>query len=366
MKHPYETLMDEIHVPAGLNDRVLASARQKQPRPVRQSRPWFRTAVCAACALALVLGTIRFTSPEDSSGDSAVPSVPLPRWEFTLTACATDTTSGAAPSNLCFAVEESGAAEGCCLFQIESESAVSVRISIQSGELYLVREDGSLAPLRRADDNSPLEFSPKERFGFRLTDAIGFLSVEVSFPDGSTSCKTYRLIAESSETAPETNDLQTPLFYYDARPVSQRVRAVDETERRQLLWPLDSAEKQIAAPFGTSSPISSFFHTGIDIAAPVGTSILAAADGTVVEIGSDQADGFYLVLDHGNGLTTRYHNCSALSVELDDAVKSGEQIAEVGNTGRSTGPHLHFEVRENDKPQDPKLYFSWETIGELH
>lgn len=365
MKNPYEKLIDEIHVPAGLNDRVLSAARQKQSHPVRRTHPGFRTAICAACALALVVGTVRFAVPENPVKESPTSAVPLPRWEFTLTACATDNAPNAAPSDLSFAVEQSGAAEGCCLFQIESESAVSLRLSMQHGELYVVREDGSLAPLGRTDDNAPLDLSPKERFGFRLTDAAGFLSVEVSFPDGSTSCKTYRLIAESPEETHETSDLHTPLFYHDARPVSKRVRAVDETARGQLIWPLDTGEKRITAPFGISNPVSSFFHAGIDIAAPVGTSILAAADGIVVEIGSDEADGFYLVLDHGNGLTTRYHNCSTLTVELDASVKSGDKIAEVGNTGRSTGPHLHFEVRDNEQCLDPKLYFSWETIGEL-
>lgn len=357
MKNPYQKLMDEIHVPAGLNDRVLSAARQP-----RRTNPWFRTAVCAACALALILGTVRFTAPQNPA--ATPPSGTLPHWEFTLTACAADTSSGS--SNLSFAVEQSGAAEGCCLFQIQSKRAVSVRLSMQQGELYVVEKNDRLEPLKRAADNAPLDYSLKERFGFRLTDTVGFLTVEVSFPDGSTSCKTYGLIAESPEESNEASDLHTPLFYHDARPVSQRVRAVDETSRRQLRWPLDTAEKQITCPYGTSSPASSFFHPGIDIAAPVGTSILAVADGKVVEIGTDQTDGRYLVLDHGNGLTTRYHNCSALTVELDDPVKAGEKIAQVGNTGRSTGPHLHFEVRDNAQCLDPKLYFDPETLSQLN
>lgn len=362
MKNPYKTLMDEIHVPTGWNERVLAAARQ-EPVQVRRTHPWFRTVVCAACALLLVVGTVHFATPETPTEGSPSSTVPLPRWEFTLTACAVDAAPHTTPSDLSFTVEQSGAAEGCCLFQIESESAVSLQLSMQQGDLYVVQEDGSLAPLDQTGEKAPL--SPQKRFGFRLTDTVGLLSVEVLFPDGSTSCKTYALIAETSETTSKTDPLHTPLFYHDARPASQRVYAIDAAERRQLLWPLDTTEKQITTPFGTSNPISNYFHAGIDIAAPTGTSILAAADGTVVEIGMDEVDGRYLVLDHGNGLRTCYHSCSVLMVELDTQVKAGEKIAEVGSSGRSTGPHLHFEVQENGSPKDPKLYFSWETIGEL-
>ena len=364
MKNPYETLMDEIHVPAELNDRVLRAARRETPAP-RRKHPWCRAAVCAACALAIVVGGITFAPPDSSSKNTPASSTPLPRWEFSLTACAADAVPGSDPVDLSFAVEQSGAAQGCCLFQIESESAVSLRLSIQHGELYVVQENGSIAPLGQKDDNSPLDLSPKERFGFRLTDPVGFLCVEVSFPDGSTSRKTYGLFAESSAEAPEKSSLDAPLFYRDARPVSKRVRAVDPAEHRQLLWPLDASEKKISASFGLAGPVSSFFHTGIDLPAATGTAILAAADGIVVERGMDQADGLYLILDHGNGLTTCYHCCSALTTELDDQVKAGDKIAEVGNTGRSTGPHLHFEVRDNGQFQDPQLYFSWETIDQL-
>ena len=86
-------------------------------------------------------------------------------------------------------------------------------------------------------------------------------------------------------------------------------------------------------------------------------SVLAAAGGTVVEFGYDVERGNYLVLDHGDGLTTLYGQCRDFTVEEGDTVRAGEMIGAVGSTGMSTGPHLHFEVRQDDEPQNPVAYF---------
>ena len=98
-------------------------------------------------------------------------------------------------------------------------------------------------------------------------------------------------------------------------------------------------------------------HKGIDLAAPQGTPVLAAADG-VVTVASDAwpgslASGTVVILDHGDGWTSRYTHLSALDVAPGDRVGAGETVGAVGSTGRSTGPHLHFEVRHRDVPQDP-------------
>ena len=85
--------------------------------------------------------------------------------------------------------------------------------------------------------------------------------------------------------------------------------------------------------------------------------ILAAADGTVSEVGFDPERGNYLILDHGDGLTTLYGQCRDFTVEEGDTVRAGEMIGAVGSTGMSTGPHLHFEVRQDDEPQNPVAYF---------
>jgi murein DD-endopeptidase MepM/ murein hydrolase activator NlpD len=99
-------------------------------------------------------------------------------------------------------------------------------------------------------------------------------------------------------------------------------------------------------------------HEGIDFAAPMGTPILAAAGGIVVDASFHPAYGNLVDLDHGNGLTTRYAHASKLSVKVGEVVKRGQKIAEVGSTGHSTGPHLHFEVRQSGAAQNPSKFLS--------
>jgi len=98
------------------------------------------------------------------------------------------------------------------------------------------------------------------------------------------------------------------------------------------------------------------FHEGIDFPAEVGTAIEAAASGKVIFADVHPAYGKMLEIDHGNGLITRYAHCSLLLVKEGDLVMRGQRVAEVGSTGRSTGPHLHFEVRLNGVPQNPARF----------
>ena len=103
-------------------------------------------------------------------------------------------------------------------------------------------------------------------------------------------------------------------------------------------------------------------HNGIDIAAPKGTEIYAAADGKV-EIASDKkGPGKHILLQHDNGYQTFYSHCDSLLVQQGQQVKSGEVIAYVGETGKATGPHLHFEIRKDEKPQNPEEYLDFKNL----
>jgi hypothetical protein len=99
-------------------------------------------------------------------------------------------------------------------------------------------------------------------------------------------------------------------------------------------------------------------HTGLDFQAGAGTPILSAAGGVVVTADMHAMYGNMVEVDHGNGLVTRYAHASRLLVRKGDLVKRGQQLALVGSTGRSTGPHLHFEVLVQGVPQDPQKFLA--------
>lgn len=98
------------------------------------------------------------------------------------------------------------------------------------------------------------------------------------------------------------------------------------------------------------------FHEGLDFTAEKGTPIYAAADGIVSQAESTPDYGNIVKVDHGSGLETRYAHASRVLVKPGERVEKGQLIAEVGNTGRSTGAHLHFEVRLNGVALDPRKY----------
>lgn len=97
-------------------------------------------------------------------------------------------------------------------------------------------------------------------------------------------------------------------------------------------------------------------HNGIDIGAPYGTIIHSAASGVVSFSGWQQGYGYVIKIDHGSGIETVYAHCRKIYVKKSQKVKSGEQIGEVGSTGNSTGPHVHFEIRVNGAAQNPLVY----------
>lgn len=112
----------------------------------------------------------------------------------------------------------------------------------------------------------------------------------------------------------------------------------------------------ITSRFGSRESIRSSAHTGLDIAAPKGTDIKAAASGTVIFAGYSGGYGNLVKISHGNGIVTYYGHCSKLYVSTGDKVSAGDVIAAVGSTGNSTGNHLHFEVVKNGVELDPQNY----------
>ncbi|MCI8655322.1 MAG: M23 family metallopeptidase [Clostridia bacterium] len=112
----------------------------------------------------------------------------------------------------------------------------------------------------------------------------------------------------------------------------------------------------ITSRFGSISRVRSGAHKGLDIAAPKGTKIAAAASGTVTFSGDSGALGNLIIISHGDGVETYYGHCSKLYADVGQYVEQGEIIAAVGSTGNSTGPHLHLEVKVNGVAYNPQNY----------
>ena len=137
----------------------------------------------------------------------------------------------------------------------------------------------------------------------------------------------------------------------------------------QMFWPVVHAQT-ITQPFGPTSlalepPYDGYahFHTGVDLAAPSGTPVCAAASGVAHvarELGASGAYvgyGLYVWIDHGQGWVSLYGHLSAVSVVDGQWVHTGQMIGRVGSTGWSTGPHLHFELRYHGDPVDPVIFY---------
>ncbi|MCI0548802.1 MAG: M23 family metallopeptidase [Candidatus Rokubacteria bacterium] len=116
--------------------------------------------------------------------------------------------------------------------------------------------------------------------------------------------------------------------------------------------PVNSDFGSRPSPFGVGGE----FHSGIDIAAPRGTPVIAPAAGAVVFAGYQPQYGYTLIIDHGNDLRSLYGHLTKVLVAVDEKVERGQTVALVGSTGRSTGPHLHYEIHVEGSPVNPRTY----------
>ena len=156
---------------------------------------------------------------------------------------------------------------------------------------------------------------------------------------------------EQSRTVTSTVTLQEPTSKIVAVGTKEKPKTA---ATGRLQWPLSG---RITSNFGYRKIFGkSNFHSALDIAAPYGTAIHAADGGTVTFAGTKGTFGKIVIIDHGNGMQTYYAHCSSLLVSKGDKVAKGQTIAKVGQTGRATGNHCHFEVVINGNSVNPRSY----------
>lgn len=162
----------------------------------------------------------------------------------------------------------------------------------------------------------------------------------------------------------DVNDIQTVTLAMAKDSLNSNIRQIVEEEQKRkestiegVYMAVKPVTGTITSRFGSFESIRTHAHKGIDIGAPNGTPIYAAADGTITYAKYNTGGyGNLIIIDHGNGVETYYGHCSKLYVSVGETVKAGDKIGAVGSTGRSTGNHLHFEIRLNDKQVNPQKY----------
>ncbi|MBZ1351776.1 M23 family metallopeptidase [Alcaligenaceae bacterium LF4-65] len=217
-------------------------------------------------------------------------------------------------------------------------------------------------------------------------DGLGRRVAKVAgLPDGDVS-----VASETPEAAVVLDDLWVPLPPGPhVRPLSElesQINAVQARLTRQSDYfsMLDLAVTERAATVArlpTAMPIESYpylsssygwrrnpfngqmsMHEGLDFSAPEGTPIRAASGGVVRTVAQHRGFGNMVEIDHGEGLITRYAHAKVVLVKEGQLVTRGQLIARVGSTGLSTGPHLHFEVRQDDRPLDPRVFLAGQPM----
>jgi murein DD-endopeptidase MepM/ murein hydrolase activator NlpD len=213
--------------------------------------------------------------------------------------------------------------------------------------------------------------APHTRYAMVVTTAVVGAGV-VAFGAGSALPQQGdgATAALDKKNASQQSDVQT---LTDASASQARSATVGRASRAQSRSGMPAPTIQPVWLRPAIGPLSSMFgprwgtvHKGLDIAAPFGSTVHAASAGTVVRAGWFGGYGNVIIIDHGNGLESRYGHNSKVLVKAGDHVEAGTPISLVGSTGYSTGPHCHFEIRINDVPRDPLSWMKARGVDLTH
>lgn len=239
----------------------------------------------------------------------------------------------------------------------------------KGGNGYLVDPGMQDALLRTANDNAAVVVSTIEEYStfesipyqtiYKYSDELWVVQQEIIVP-GEEGLReiTYRVTRENGVVVDREKVREITHSHPVTQVVEQGISKVPAMGSGRFIWPV---------PGGQLTPGRGFsqWHTGIDINAPMGTDILAADSGVVTFSGYGGSQGNYLILYHGDFWTLYLHNQVNL-VRPGTQVQKGQVIALLGSTGRSTGPHLHFEVRRDDGTGEWNTYYQHTPIDPLH
>ncbi|ACL02656.1 Peptidase M23 [Desulfatibacillum aliphaticivorans] len=214
------------------------------------------------------------------------------------------------------------------------------------------------------------EFEKKIRLLANLEDAedsSSFLAIGGSFPDELDpslleDAEPSNVIREMNAQVKDLNSISAATENSLGALIGYLEDKKDVLACTPSIMPLKVKKDQhwyFSSRFGyRTSPFTGLkeFHKGLDLCASTGTPIMSTANGKVTFCGKKSGFGNVIVIDHGHGISTRYAHLSKFKIKKGDKVQRGEIVGEVGNTGRSTGPHLHYEVHLNGVPMNPQRY----------
>ena len=364
----YRDMTERIHVPEGLNQRVMKAASNQERTNWRAGSKLLRGAVCAACALALMLGTISLRATDipatrqPGNISEIPPAAPVLNYTFGITAGAVE---NAVNGGLIFRWEN-----GCGSFRIRGENIAEISLKTSKG--ILLRDGKALGSSVREpfDADAVYGLTAVDGEDVETLDQLELL-LTVIFTDGTVSEEQYTLRAEKLRAFfnEDGGEVLVPALKGDSEGNIPALYMEDK-EGRWLSWPVTGSQTvSLSMSYGFKKRFTEAggsFHSGIDIPGKSGMKIAAAEAGSVVETGFDPQRGNYLIVDHGDGLTTLYAHCQAVLVNQGDTVEKDQEIALMGSTGMSTGPHLHFEVRQDGEAQNPVAFFTGEIRDTLY
>lgn len=256
------------------------------------------------------------------------------------------------------------------LYQNMSQSSLEVLIESKSFSEFLSRLE-LLALVKANDEKLIKEISmAKENTEVKKQEKLQKLNEKIAeleklnsklAKDKTSRAKVLTDLETQQESLKRAEKREDDLIAQSKKLEKDLIKLQDANKKYAggiMKWPTPGYTR-ISSPFGMRiHPIykKKKMHTGIDIDAPSGATIVAANSGKVILAGWNGGYGNCVIIDHGDGIATLYAHQSKILVKVGDELKKGDTVGKVGSTGLSTGPHLHFEVRVGGEPKDPKKY----------